>query len=65
MEDNDNLADDVEFEQQSFSHGVHVGSTISQLNDGIDGNGFGARVTPLRVCYQSGCGPTTTLVTNS
>ena len=58
MEDNDNLADDVEFEQQSFSHGVHVGSTISQLNDGIDGNGFGARVTPLRVCYQSGCGPT-------
>ena len=58
MEDNDNLADDVEFEQQSFSHGVHVGSTISQLNDGIDGNGFGARVTPIRVCYQSGCGNT-------
>jgi hypothetical protein len=58
MEDNDAFADDVEFEIQEFSHGVHVGSTISQLNDGIDGNGFGARVTPLRVCYQNGCGPT-------
>ena len=58
MEDNDSLSDDVEFEQQEFSHGVHVGSTISQLNDGIDGNGFGARVTPIRVCYQNGCGPT-------
>ena len=33
---------------ESFSHGVHVGSIISQLNDGIDGNGFGARVTPFK-----------------
>ena len=39
-----------------FSHGTHVGSTISMLNDGIDGNGMAARVTPLRVCYQNGCG---------
>ena len=58
MEDNDPLADDVEFEQGSFSHGTHVGSTISMLNDGIDGNGMSARVTPIRVCYQNGCGPT-------
>jgi hypothetical protein len=58
MEDNDALADDVEFEQGSFSHGTHVGSTISMLNDGIDGNGMSARVTPIRVCYQNGCGPT-------
>ena len=40
MEDNENLADDVEFEPQSFSQGVHGGSTISQLNVGIDGNGI-------------------------
>ena len=58
MEDNDPLADDIEFEQGSFSHGTHVGSTISMLNDGIDGNGMGAKVTPVRVCYQNGCGPT-------
>jgi hypothetical protein len=58
MEDNDALADDIEFEQGSFSHGTHVGSTISMLNDGIDGNGMSARVTPIRVCYQNGCGPT-------
>ena len=58
MEDNDSLSDDVEFEQGSFSHGTHVGSTISMLNDGIDGNGMSARVTPIRVCYQNGCGPT-------
>ena len=58
MEDNDPLADDEEFTTGSFSHGTHVGSTISMLNDGIDGNGMAARVTPLRVCYQNGCGPT-------
>ena len=58
MEDNDALADDEEFTTGSFSHGTHVGSTISMLNDGIDGNGMAARVTPLRVCYQNGCGPT-------
>ena len=58
MEDNDPLADDEEFTTGSFSHGTHGGSTISMLNDGIDGNGMAARVTPLRVCYQNGCGPT-------
>ena len=58
MEDNDPLADDEEFTTGSFSHGTHVGSTISMLNDGIDGNGMAARVTPLRVCYQNSCGPT-------
>tara|TARA_A100001015_G_scaffold191068_1_gene212907 strand:+ start:181 stop:2631 length:2451 start_codon:yes stop_codon:yes gene_type:complete len=58
MEDDDNLADDIEFMQRKFSHGVHVGSIISQLNDGIDGNGFGARVTPLRVCNEDSCGST-------
>ncbi|MAV83863.1 MAG: hypothetical protein CMQ82_03220 [Gammaproteobacteria bacterium] len=58
MEDNDPLPDDVEFEQGEFSHGTHVGSTISMLNDGIDANGFGARVTPVRVCFEGGCGPT-------
>ena len=37
---------------------VMARSTISMLNDGVDGNGFGARVTPVRVCYDRGCGPT-------
>ncbi|RPF73308.1 MAG: hypothetical protein CBE45_001210 [Thiotrichales bacterium TMED285] len=58
MVDEDSLAYDVEFGQGSFSHGTHVGSTISMLNDGYHGNGFGARVSPVRVCYESGCGPT-------
>ena len=58
MVDEDSLAYDLEFGEGSFSHGTHVGSTISMLNDGYHGNGFGARVSPVRVCYQSGCGPT-------
>jgi hypothetical protein len=55
MVDSDALADDDEFPNGSFSHGTHVGSTISMLNDGIDGNGMAARVTPIRVCGASGC----------
>ena len=54
MVDNDALADDDEFPNGSFSHCTHVGSTISMLNDGLDGNGMAARVTPIRVCA-GGC----------
>ena len=48
MEDNDSVPIDIPSDNASTtSHGSHVGSTISMLNDGVDGNGFGARVTPL------------------
>ena len=58
MEDNDTNPMDEEFLLSDFSHGIHVGSTIAMLNDGLDGNGMGARITPIRVCYQGGCGNT-------
>jgi Subtilisin-like serine proteases len=58
MEDNDTDPMDEEFLLSDFSHGIHVGSTIAMLNDGLDGNGMGARITPIRVCYQGGCGNT-------
>ena len=49
MEDNDTNPMDEEFLLSDFSHGIHVGSTIAMLNDGLDGNGMGARITPIRL----------------
>ena len=40
----------------SDSHGTHVASTISALNDGLNINGFGIQTVPVRVLGADGTG---------
>ena len=40
----------------SDSHGTHVATTISALNDGLNINGFGIQTVPIRALGQDGTG---------
>jgi len=49
-------ADPTDSTAASDSHGTHVGTTISALNDGNNINGFGIGVVPVRVLGADGTG---------
>ena len=49
-------ADPTDSESETDSHGTHVATTISALNDGLNINGFGIQTLPIRVLGRDGTG---------
>ena len=49
-------SDPTDSEAATDSHGTHVASTISALNNGVSINGFGIQTVPIRVLGRDGTG---------
>lgn len=49
-------ADPTDSEAATDSHGTHVATTISALNNGLSINGFGIQTVPIRVLGRDGTG---------
>ena len=49
-------SDPTDSEAATDSHGTHVATTISALNDGLNMNGFGIHTVPIRVLGRDGTG---------
>lgn len=49
-------SDPTDSEAATDSHGTHVATTISALNDGLNINGFGIHTVPIRVLGRDGTG---------
>ena len=52
----DMIHDPTDTYAASDSHGTHVATTISALNDGLNINGFGIQTVPIRVLGADGTG---------